>query len=99
MEKVAILNDIHGNYYLLTKVLDYCKDMNISKFLVCGDFLTDGPDDNKIIDTLRSLNAEVILGNREESVLNITPSMSSENEKYYPLYYTRNSHKNMVKYT
>lgn len=89
MEKVAILNDIHGNYYLLTKVLDYCKDMNISKFLVCGDFLTDGPDDNKIIDTLRSLNAEVILGNREESVLNITPSMSSENEKYYPLYYTR----------
>ena len=31
----------------------------------------------------------MILGNREESVLNITPSMSSENEKYYPLYYTR----------
>lgn len=62
MEKVAILNDIHGNLYLLNKALEYLKDKNISKFLVCGDFLTDGPDDNKIIDTLKSLNAEVILG-------------------------------------
>lgn len=61
MEKVAILNDIHGNLFLLNKVLDYLKDKNISKFLVCGDFLTDGPDDNKIIETLRNLNAEVIL--------------------------------------
>lgn len=91
MKKVAILNDIHGNLYLLTKVLDYCKDKNISKFLVCGDFLTDGPDDNKIIETLKKINAEVIIGNREESVLNITPSMSQENEKYYPLYYTKNN--------
>lgn len=88
MEKVAILNDIHGNLYLLTKVLNYCKDKNISKFLVCGDFLTDGPDDNKIIKLLRSINAEIIIGNREESVLKIKPSMSLENEKYYPLYYT-----------
>lgn len=53
MEKVAILNDIHGNLYLLNKALEYLKDKNISKFLVCGDFLTDGPDDNKIIDTLK----------------------------------------------
>lgn len=73
MEKVAILNDIHGNLYLLNKALEYLKDKNISKFLVCGDFLTDGPDDNKIIDTLKSLNAEVILGNREEAILKLTP--------------------------
>ena len=33
MEKVAILNDIHGNLFLLNKALDYLKDKNISKFL------------------------------------------------------------------
>lgn len=72
MEKVAILNDIHGNLYLLNKALSYLRDKNISKYLICGDFLTDGPDDNKIIDILKTLPCEVILGNREESILNIS---------------------------
>lgn len=88
MEKVAILNDIHGNLFLLNKALDYLKDKNISKFLVCGDFLTDGPDDNKIIETLRNLNAEVILGNREESLLKLTPNSGEISEKFYSFYYT-----------
>lgn len=85
MEKVAILNDIHGNLFLLNKALDYLKDKNISKFLVCGDFLTDGPDDNKIIDTLKKINAEVILGNREESLLKLTPN-SGEISKNFILF-------------
>lgn len=86
MEKVAILNDIHGNLYLLNKALEYLKDKNISKFLVCGDFLTDGPDDNKIIDTLKSLNAEIILGNREEAILKLTPKSAELTEKFDSFY-------------
>ncbi len=91
MEKIAILNDIHGNLYLLNKALEYLKDKNISKFLVCGDFLTDGPDDNKIIDTLKSLNAEVILGNREEAILKLTPKSAELTEKFDSFYYTYHS--------
>ena len=91
MEKVAILNDIHGNLYLLNKALEYLKDKNISKFLVCGDFLTDGPDDNKIIDTLKSLNAEIILGNREEAILKLTPKSAELTEKFDSFYYTYHS--------
>ena len=83
MEKVAILNDTHGNLFLLNKALDYLKDKNISKYLVCGDFLTDGPDDNQVLDTLKKLNAEIILGNREESLLNLTPNDGDVTEKYY----------------
>lgn len=94
MEKVAILNDIHGNLFLLNKALSYLRDKNISKYLICGDFLTDGPDDNKIIDILKSLPCEIILGNREESILNLSPDLSTLNEKMYPLYYT---YKNLTK--
>ena len=88
MKKIAILNDIHGNLYLLNKALNYLKDKNISLYLVCGDFLTDGPDDNKVIETLRNLPTEIILGNREESLLSVPPDGRNLNEKMYPLYYT-----------
>jgi tRNA U34 5-carboxymethylaminomethyl modifying GTPase MnmE/TrmE len=81
MEKIAVLNDIHGNLFLLNKALNYLKDKNISKFLICGDFLTDGPDDNKIIDILKSLDSEIILGNREESILKIFSSSNEITEK------------------
>ena len=30
MEKVAILNDIHGNLFLLNKALDYLKDKKLN---------------------------------------------------------------------
>lgn len=93
MEKVAILNDIHGNFYLLNKALEYLRDKNISKYLVCGDFLTDGPDDNKIIDILKTLPTEIIIGNREESILNIN-AKNELDEKMRPLYYT---YKNLTK--
>lgn len=88
MEKIAVLNDIHGNLFLLNKALNYLKDKNISKFLICGDFLTDGPDDNKIIDILKSLDSEIILGNREESILKIFSSSNEITEKFYSFYYT-----------
>lgn len=94
MEKVAILNDIHGNLYLLNKALDYLRDKEISKYLICGDFLTDGPDDNKIIDTLKSLPAEIILGNREEYLINLDPHPAVLNDKLQPFYYT---YKNLTK--
>ena len=87
MEKIAVLNDIHGNLFLLNKALDYLKDKNISKFLICGDFLTDGPDDNKIIDTLKSLDSEIILGNREESLLKLSSSSNEITEKFYSFYF------------
>ena len=65
MEKVAILNDIHGNLYLLNKALAYLRDKNISKYLICGDFLTDGPDDNKIIDILLDPSTPELILNKE----------------------------------
>lgn len=94
MEKVAILNDIHGNLYLLNKAIDYLRDKNISKYLICGDFLTDGPDDNKIIETIKSLPSEVIIGNREETILTINPHPVQLDDKHQQYYYV---YKNLTK--
>ncbi len=91
MKKIAVLNDIHGNLLLLNKVITSLEDKNIDKYIICGDFLTDGPDANKIIDTIKKLNAEVILGNREESILEIINKKFAPDIKGYPLVYTANS--------
>lgn len=89
--KVAILNDIHGNLYLLKKVLVYLKPQNIDLYLINGDFLTDGPDADEIISTIKSLNAYITIGNREESILLLTHDLSPLSIKTFPLYYTMTS--------
>lgn len=91
MKKIAVLNDIHGNLFLLNKVIESLKDKNIDKYIICGDFLTDGPDDNKIIETIKDLNAEVIIGNREETILDIKNKKFKPDIKSYPLFYTANN--------
>ena len=99
MKKIAILNDIHGNLYLLNKALQYLKNENISLYLICGDFLTDGPDDNKIIDIIKYLPSYVILGNREETLITLEKNTSILSEKMNPLYYTYlNLTKENIKY-
>ena len=70
MKKIAILNDIHCNYPVLDQVLKDLKIKNIDHYIICGDFLTDGFDNEKIVNTIRTLPATVIAGNREISLNN-----------------------------
>lgn len=89
--KIAILNDIHGNLYLLKKALTYLESKDIDLYLINGDFLTDGPDADAIITTIKSIKAIVTLGNREESILLLTKDLSPLSIKTFPLYYTMSS--------
>ena len=70
MKKIAILNDIHCNHPVLDQVLKDLKIKNIDHYIICGDFLTDGFDNEKIVNTIRTLPATVIAGNREISLNN-----------------------------
>ena len=40
MSKIAIINDIHSNYLLLQKILNYTRKQNIEKYIICGDTIT-----------------------------------------------------------
>ncbi|QIK57493.1 metallophosphoesterase family protein [Erysipelothrix sp. HDW6A] len=69
--KIAILSDIHGNYTALKLALaDLCQK-DIDSLVLLGDLITDGHEDNEIIDELSSIALVSILGNRERSILRI----------------------------
>ena len=89
MVKIAILNDIHGNLLLLNKALKCLDKENVDNYIFGGDFITDGPDSNSIINIIKNKTNNVIIGNREESIIKYKRDLEREsNPNYYPLYYT-----------
>lgn len=69
--KIAVLSDIHGNYTALKLALADLRQKDIDSLVLLGDLITDGHEDNEIIDELRSMAHVSILGNRERSILTI----------------------------
>ena len=41
--KLAVISDLHGNYYALAKVLAFLRSQEIDGIIGLGDFVTDGP--------------------------------------------------------
>lgn len=81
-KKIAILTDIHGNLLLLNAVLEELKKENINDYIFCGDSITDGFDNDEIINKIKSLTNNVILGNREKSIIEYD-NRSWENKKQW----------------
>ena len=71
--RFAILSDIHGNIYALKEAFKKIEDFNIDQIILCGDYITDVPRANEVIDFLREVKNKfptyIIKGNREEKVL------------------------------
>lgn len=84
MKRIAVLSDIHGNYLLLNKVLKKLSMENIEEFIVCGDSITDGFENERIINLFRKHNFHVILGNREESMINHNISLWENDVRWHP---------------
>lgn len=78
MKKIAILNDIHSNYLLLKLVLDDIQKYNVDDFIFCGDYVTDGFDNDIVVNTIKSKTQNIIAGNRDLSIANYD-NMSWEN--------------------
>lgn len=69
MSRVALLSDIHGNLPALKAVLDHIDKILVDEIIVTGDFITDCPYPNEVIEILRSRSARFIRGNRENYLL------------------------------
>ncbi|MCM3585498.1 metallophosphatase family protein [Mesobacillus maritimus] len=67
--KIAFISDIHGNANALDAVLGDIKERIVDKVYVLGDICYRGPEPQRALDLVRSLNTEVIKGNADEWVV------------------------------
>jgi putative phosphoesterase len=67
--KLAFISDIHGNAIALDAVLKDIKEKNVDKVIVLGDICYRGPEPQRALDLVRSLDCEVIKGNADEWVV------------------------------
>ncbi|WP_404330877.1 metallophosphoesterase family protein [Mesobacillus maritimus] len=67
--RLAFISDIHGNANALDAVLSDIKERNVDKVYVLGDLCYRGPEPQRSLDLVRSLNTDVIKGNADEWVV------------------------------
>ena len=91
MKKVAILNDIHGNYLLLKKALNSLENEKVDDYIFCGDMITDGFENNEVLDLIKSKTNNVVAGNREVSLVNYDGSSWINLRQWQPMLYVHNN--------
>ncbi|RDI45725.1 metallophosphoesterase family protein [Falsibacillus pallidus] len=67
--KIALLSDIHGNAIALKSVIKDIKSREIEQICVLGDICFRGPEPQRSLDLVRSLDANVIKGNADEWII------------------------------
>lgn len=71
--KLAVISDLHGNYYALREVMAFLRGQEIDGIIGLGDFVTDGPFPQRMMEALREMQKEfpcyLVRGNREEYLL------------------------------
>lgn len=80
--KIAVLSDIHGNLTALNAVLKDINKLGINKFIIAGDHIIDCPNPNEVLEKIKTLDAYVIKGNREEYLLDYYKGIHNEWNKY-----------------
>ncbi len=81
MTKIAIIGDIHCHQYLFELVL---KDINneVDEYIFLGDYITDGPNANEILNVIKKKSKNVILGNREVDMINYSEQKKTDVVRY-----------------
>ncbi len=85
--KIAVISDIHSNALALSLALEDVKKEKCEQIFFLGDYLTDGPNENEIINVIQKYGTKVILGNREKYLLNYDANQKDFNN-YRPIYFT-----------
>ncbi|MEK3885913.1 metallophosphoesterase family protein [Bacillus sp. FSL K6-3431] len=67
--KLAFISDIHGNAIALDAVLQDIREKKVDAIFVLGDISFRGPEPQRSLDLVRSLNCKVIKGNADEWVV------------------------------
>ena len=56
--KLAVISDLHGNYYALSEVMEFLRRQQIDGIIGLGDFVTDGPSPQRMMGVLREMQEE-----------------------------------------
>lgn len=89
--KYAIISDVHSNLSALQLAIKDALKENVDKFIFLGDYITDGYQDNEVINLVKTYGNYVIKGNREEYILDIANNNKEYNHiiNEKPLFTTR----------
>lgn len=90
MYKIGLLGDIHGNNFLLKRLFDLLDKELVDEYIVSGDIVTDGFENNEIISNVRERCKYVIAGNREVSLVNYDGVSWNNNPMMRSMLYTFN---------
>ncbi|WP_166083183.1 metallophosphoesterase family protein [Erysipelothrix anatis] len=63
--RVAVISDIHSNLHGLKWALRDAENRNVDRYIFLGDYITDGYQDNEVLDLVREYGDILISGNRE----------------------------------
>lgn len=71
--KIGIISDVHSNYRAFRACLDYFAKEQVDYYLLLGDYISDTPCPDKVMEILYSLQKEqrvyAVRGNREDYFL------------------------------
>lgn len=68
MSSIAILSDIHGNIEALDAVLSDLRHQPCDLILCAGDLVGYGPHPNEVIERIKALNIQTVMGNYDEAI-------------------------------
>ena len=71
--RIAVLSDIHSNLVAFNLIMNSLKNEHIDKFCFLGDYITDGENENTILNIVKKISNFTILGNREKYILDYSP--------------------------
>ena len=67
--RTLLMADIHGNFAALRAILSTPEAQSCGRVISLGDQVNFGPESRKVVETLRSLGATMLMGNHEERLL------------------------------
>ncbi|MDQ7034075.1 MAG: YfcE family phosphodiesterase [Anaerolineae bacterium] len=77
--RIGILSDVHGDYGALETTLNKMKNEHqVSRILCAGDLVGRGPEQNRVVESIRQHNIITVRGNHDEWFYGI----STENTDY-----------------
>ncbi len=90
MKKIAVISDIHCHLFLFEKILEDCNQRKIDHYLFLGDYISDGPNSNVIINKIKKISNDVIYGNREYDLNQYDGKTWIDNPRYINKLYAYN---------
>jgi predicted phosphodiesterase len=66
--KIAVISDIHGNLEALKAVVSHLEGKKVDKVVCLGDLVGYGPDPDEVVQLVKELGYDSVLGNHEVSL-------------------------------